>query len=194
MPNEFHRKKRYTSSVYRSAGADITTPCSTGERGCRLSWASPPSCSRSPSEGDLGLVEANTAHQGADQRIRRITLSFPAFLVALLVFGIARGVSARRKQRDRDLIELILAIALRTGGSTAAPGPTTLVEKSKVYLYAARLWAQPFVGKVKHVLPNDHRGGAGDRGHQTSRSPSSREADASFLGPASADPALASAR
>ncbi len=89
-------------------------------------------------------------------RIADIQLSFPAILVALLVFGIARGVIAPAQQEQATLFVLILAIGISNWAQYARTvRATTLVEKSKVYVDAARLIGlRPFVVMLKHVLPN----------------------------------------
>ena len=89
-------------------------------------------------------------------RIADVQLSFPAILVALLVFGVARGVIPPSQQEDATLIVLIVAIGISNWAQYARTvRATTLVEKSKVYVDAARLIGlRPFVVMIKHVLPN----------------------------------------
>ncbi len=89
-------------------------------------------------------------------RIADIQLSFPAILVALLVFGIFRGVVPPAQQEAATLWVLILAIGLSNWAQYARTvRATTMVEKSKVYVDAARLIGlKPFVVMIKHVLPN----------------------------------------
>jgi peptide/nickel transport system permease protein len=89
-------------------------------------------------------------------RIADIQLSFPAILVALLVFGIFRGVVPPAQQEQATLWVLIVAIGLSNWAQYARTvRATTLVEKSKVYVDAARLIGlKPFVVMIKHVLPN----------------------------------------
>jgi peptide/nickel transport system permease protein len=89
-------------------------------------------------------------------RVADIQLSFPAILVALLVFGVARGVIPPSQQEDATLIVLILAIGISNWAQYARTvRATTMVEKRKVYVDAARLIGlKPFVVMVNHVLPN----------------------------------------
>jgi peptide/nickel transport system permease protein len=89
-------------------------------------------------------------------RIADIQLSFPAILVALLVFGVARGVIPPSQQEDATLIVLIVAIGISNWAQYARTvRATTMVEKGKVYVDAARLIGlKPFVVMMKHVLPN----------------------------------------
>jgi peptide/nickel transport system permease protein len=89
-------------------------------------------------------------------RIADIQLSFPAILVALLVFGVARGLIPPSQQEDATLIVLIVAIGISNWAQYARTvRATTMVEKGKVYVDAARLIGlKPFVVMMKHVLPN----------------------------------------
>jgi peptide/nickel transport system permease protein len=89
-------------------------------------------------------------------RIADIQLSFPAILVALLVFGIFRGVVPPAQQEQATLWVLIVAIGLSNWAQYARTvRATTMVEKSKVYVDAARLIGlKSFVIMIKHVLPN----------------------------------------
>jgi peptide/nickel transport system permease protein len=89
-------------------------------------------------------------------RIADIQLSFPAILVALLVFGIFRGVVPPAQQEEATLYVLIVAIGLSNWAQYARTvRATTLVEKGKVYVDAARLIGlRPLVIMSKHVLPN----------------------------------------
>jgi peptide/nickel transport system permease protein len=89
-------------------------------------------------------------------RVADIQLSFPAILVALLVFGVARGVIPPSQQEDATLIVLILAIGISNWAQYARTvRATTMVEKRKVYVDAARLIGlKSFVIMLKHVLPN----------------------------------------
>ena len=89
-------------------------------------------------------------------RVADIQLSFPAILVALLVFGIFRGLVPPSRQEEVTLYVLIVAIGLSNWAQYARTvRATTLVEKGKVYVDAARLIGlRPLVVMVKHVLPN----------------------------------------
>jgi peptide/nickel transport system permease protein len=89
-------------------------------------------------------------------RIADIQLSFPAILVALLVFGIFRGIVPPTQQEATTLFVLILAIGLSFWAQyTRTVRASALVEKSKVYVDAARLIGlSSFTIMLKHVLPN----------------------------------------
>ena len=106
----------------------------------------------------LGLVAGYVGGrtEALIMRVADIQLSFPAILVALLVFGIARGVIPPAQQEQATLFVLIVAIGISNWAQYARTvRATTLVEKSKVYVDAARLIGlKPFVVMAKHVLPN----------------------------------------
>lgn len=89
-------------------------------------------------------------------RVADIQLSFPAILIALLVFGIARGVIPPAQQEGATLILLIVAIGLSNWAQYARTvRGSTLIEKGKEYVQAARVIGRsPFVIMVKHILPN----------------------------------------
>lgn len=89
-------------------------------------------------------------------RIADIQLSFPAILVALLIFGVARGFLPRDMQESATIIVLIIAIGLSNWVQYARTvRGSTLVEKNKEYVQAARvIGVHPFFIVVKHVLPN----------------------------------------
>jgi peptide/nickel transport system permease protein len=106
----------------------------------------------------LGLVAGYIGGrvEAVIMRIADIQLSFPAILVALLIFGVARGVIPPAQQEQATLFVLIIALGLSNWAQYARTvRATTLVEKNKVYVDAARLIGlKPFIVMVKHVLPN----------------------------------------
>jgi peptide/nickel transport system permease protein len=89
-------------------------------------------------------------------RVADIQLSFPAILIALLVFGVARGVIPPAQQEEATLALLILAIGLSNWAQYARTvRGSTLIEKNKEYVQAARVIGRsPFVIMVRHILPN----------------------------------------
>jgi peptide/nickel transport system permease protein len=89
-------------------------------------------------------------------RIADIQLSFPAILIALLVFGVARGIIPPAQQEGATLILLILAIGLSNWAQYARTvRGSTMIEKSKEYVQAARVIGRsPLVIMVRHILPN----------------------------------------
>jgi len=89
-------------------------------------------------------------------RIADIQLSFPAILIALLVFGVARGLIAPQYHEQAAIIVLIIAIGLSNWASYARTvRGSTLVEKNKEYVMAARVMGRSaFAIMGRHVLPN----------------------------------------
>lgn len=106
----------------------------------------------------LGLV-AGYAGGLADTIIMRVAdvqLSFPAILIALLVFGIARGLIPPNQQEGAAVWVLIIAIGLANWAQFARTvRGATMVERQKDYVAAARiLGVNPFLILLRHVLPN----------------------------------------
>ena len=89
-------------------------------------------------------------------RVADVQLTFPAILVAMLIFGIARGFTPVELRDQMAIWVLILAIGLSDWVQFArVVRGATLVEKNKEYVQAARL-----IGRkrgaimVLHILPN----------------------------------------
>ena len=89
-------------------------------------------------------------------RIADIQLSFPAILIALLIFGIARGIIPPSRQESMAIYVLILAIGLSNWAQFARTvRGATMVERQKDYVSAARIMGvHPLAILVRHVLPN----------------------------------------
>ena len=89
-------------------------------------------------------------------RIADIQLSFPAILIALLVFGVARGLIAPAHHEQAAIVVLIVAIGLSNWAQYARTvRGSTLVEKNKDYVMAARVMGRSaFAIMGSHVLPN----------------------------------------
>jgi len=89
-------------------------------------------------------------------RIADIQLSFPAILIALLVFGVARGLIQPAYHEHAAVAVLIVAIGLAHWAQYArAVRGSTLVERNKEYVQAARVMGRPMsVIMGRHVLPN----------------------------------------
>jgi peptide/nickel transport system permease protein len=89
-------------------------------------------------------------------RIADIQLSFPAILIALLIFGVARGLIPASQQENTALVVLILAIGLSNWAQFARTvRGATMVERQKDYVSAARIMGvNPFFILVRHILPN----------------------------------------
>ena len=89
-------------------------------------------------------------------RIADVQLTFPAILVAMLIFGIAKGFTPVEYRDQMAIWVLIFAIGLSDWVQFArvARG-AALVEKSKEYVQAARLIGRSAPAIViRHILPN----------------------------------------
>jgi len=89
-------------------------------------------------------------------RAADVQLTFPAILVAMLIFGIAKGITPVEYRDQMAIWVLILAIGLSDWVQFArVVRGATLVEKNKEYVQAARL-----IGRrsgaimLRHILPN----------------------------------------
>jgi peptide/nickel transport system permease protein len=89
-------------------------------------------------------------------RIADIQLSFPAILIALLIFGIARGLIPANQQESMAIWVLILAIGLANWAQFARTvRGATMVEREKDYVSAARIMGvHPIFILIRHILPN----------------------------------------
>jgi peptide/nickel transport system permease protein len=89
-------------------------------------------------------------------RVADIQLSFPAILIALLIFGVARGIIPPSRQESMAVYVLILAIGLSNWAQFARTvRGATMVERQKDYVSAARIMGvHPLAILVRHVLPN----------------------------------------
>lgn len=89
-------------------------------------------------------------------RVADVQLSFPAILIALLIFGVARGLIPPSQQENTALIVLVLAIGLANWAQFARTvRGATMVERQKDYVSAARIMGvNPFFILIRHILPN----------------------------------------
>jgi peptide/nickel transport system permease protein len=106
----------------------------------------------------LGLVSGYLGGRtdAVIMRIADVQLSFPAILIALLVFGVARGLIAPAHHENAAIAVLIIAIGLSHWAQYARTvRGSTLVEKSKDYVLAARVMGRSsFTIMRSHLLPN----------------------------------------
>tara|TARA_B100000989_G_scaffold276723_1_gene237164 strand:+ start:111 stop:1019 length:909 start_codon:yes stop_codon:yes gene_type:complete len=89
-------------------------------------------------------------------RIADIQLTFPSILIAMLIFGVLRGIIPPDLRDEMAIFVLIAAIGLSEWVSFARTvRATTLVEKEKEYVQAARLIGLGR-GQImwRHILPN----------------------------------------
>jgi peptide/nickel transport system permease protein len=89
-------------------------------------------------------------------RVADIQLSFPAILIALLVFGVARGLIPPNQHETTALFVIIFAIGLSHWAQYARTvRASALVERNKDYVQAARLIGiKGLPIMAKHILPN----------------------------------------
>jgi peptide/nickel transport system permease protein len=90
-------------------------------------------------------------------RVADVQLSFPAILIALLIDGVARAVLPRDVHTDWMAIAVLVgSIGLANWVQYARTvRGSTLVEKSKEYVQAARvIGVPPWKIMLRHVLPN----------------------------------------
>ncbi len=89
-------------------------------------------------------------------RIADIQLTFPGILVAMLIFGIAKGFTPIDQRDEMAIWVLIIAIGLSEWVQFArVVRGATLVEKNKEYVQAAKLNGRRSGGiMLGHILPN----------------------------------------
>lgn len=89
-------------------------------------------------------------------RVADIQLTFPSILIAMLIFGVLRGIIPPDLRDEMAIAVLIMAIGLSEWVPFARTvRATTLVEKEKEYVQAARLIGLRR-GQImwRHILPN----------------------------------------
>ena len=89
-------------------------------------------------------------------RVADIQLTFPSILVAMLIFGIAKGFTPVEYRDQMAIWVLIIAIGLSDWVQFArVVRGATLVEKNKEYVQAAKMIGRsgPAI-MLKHILPN----------------------------------------
>ncbi|MEQ8449940.1 MAG: ABC transporter permease [Nitratireductor sp.] len=89
-------------------------------------------------------------------RIADIQLTFPSILIAMLIYGVARGLVPVEMRNEVAIYILILSIGLSEWVQFARTvRGATLVEREKEYVQAARLIGLGrFPIMLRHVLPN----------------------------------------
>ena len=89
-------------------------------------------------------------------RAADVQLTFPSILVAMLIFGIAKGITPVEYRDQMAIWVLILAIGLSDWVQFArVVRGATLVEKSKDYVAAAQLIGRgPLTIMIRHIMPN----------------------------------------
>ncbi|MDO9636926.1 MAG: ABC transporter permease [Pseudotabrizicola sp.] len=106
----------------------------------------------------LGLIAGYVGGRvdGFIMRVADIQLTFPAILVAMLIFGIAKGIIAPQYRDQMAIWVLIIAIGLSDWVPFArVVRGATMVEKNRDYVQAARLIGRkPVAIMALHILPN----------------------------------------
>ena len=89
-------------------------------------------------------------------RVADVQLTFPAILVAMLIFGIAKGITPVDMRDQMAIWVLILAIGLSEWVQFArVVRGATMVQRSREYVDAARLIGRrPTAIMTRHILPN----------------------------------------
>ncbi|WP_343563322.1 ABC transporter permease [Kiloniella sp. b19] len=89
-------------------------------------------------------------------RAADVQLTFPSILVAMLIFGFAKGITPIEYRDQMAIWVLILAIGLSDWVQFArVVRGATLVEKNKDYVAAAHLMGRPtLIIMLRHILPN----------------------------------------
>ncbi|MFN4010556.1 MAG: ABC transporter permease [Pannonibacter sp.] len=89
-------------------------------------------------------------------RIADVQMSFPSILIALLIFGVARGFIPQDMREELAIWVLIVSIGLSEWVPFArVVRGSTMVEKNKEYVQAARvIGVHPARIVVSHILPN----------------------------------------
>ncbi|MGL4976163.1 MAG: ABC transporter permease [Bosea sp. (in: a-proteobacteria)] len=89
-------------------------------------------------------------------RVADVQLTFPAILVALLIDGIVRAIFKHSSREDTAIVVLVISIGLAFWVQYARTiRSSTLVERNKDYVHAARLVGLPTsLIMARHVLPN----------------------------------------
>ncbi len=106
----------------------------------------------------LGLVAAYVGGWAETiiMRIADVQLTFPAILVAMLIFGVAKGFTPPEYRNEVAIWVLIVAIALSDWVQFArVVRGAALVEKNREYVQAARMIGRtgPAI-MMRHILPN----------------------------------------
>ena len=106
----------------------------------------------------LGLIAAYAGGRtdAIIMRIADVQLTFPSILVAMLIFGIAKGVTPVHLRDQMAIWVLIISIGLSDWVQFArVVRGAAMVEKQKEYVEAAILIGRsPFAIIFRHILPN----------------------------------------
>lgn len=89
-------------------------------------------------------------------RVADVQLTFPAILIALLIFGVAQGIIPPGRQESAAVWVLVLAIGISNWAQFARTvRGAAMVERQKDYVAAARIiGVSPPLILLRHILPN----------------------------------------
>jgi peptide/nickel transport system permease protein len=106
----------------------------------------------------LGLIAAMVGGitDAIIMRIADIQLSFPSILIAMLIFGIAKGITPPEMRNQMAIWVLILSIGLSDWVQFArVVRGSAMVELQKEYVEAAKLIGVHPIGiSLRHIFPN----------------------------------------
>jgi peptide/nickel transport system permease protein len=106
----------------------------------------------------LGLIAGYVGGrtEAVIMRVADVQLSFPAILIALLVFGVGRGLIHPSRHENMAVVVLVVAIGLSHWAQYARTvRGSTRVEKTKDYVAAAKVIGRSDTAIMgQHVLPN----------------------------------------
>jgi peptide/nickel transport system permease protein len=106
----------------------------------------------------LGLISGyiGGAIEAFIMRIADVQISFPAYLIAMLIYGVALSLLPNERHDELVVWVLILAIGLSSWVNFARTvRGSTLVEKNKEYVQAARVIGRRRATIMfRHILPN----------------------------------------
>lgn len=106
----------------------------------------------------LGLISGyiGGALEAVIMRVADVQISFPAYLIAMLIYGVALSLLPNERHDEMAIWVLILAIGVSNWVNFARTvRGSTLVEKNKEYVQAARvIGRRRFTIMFRHILPN----------------------------------------
>jgi len=106
----------------------------------------------------LGLISGyiGGALETIIMRIADVQISFPAYLIAMLIYGVAFSLLPNERHDEMAVWVLVLAIGVSNWVNFARTvRGSTLVEKNKEYVQSARvIGRRRFTIMFRHILPN----------------------------------------
>lgn len=106
----------------------------------------------------LGLISGyiGGAVESFIMRIADVQISFPAYLIAMLIYGVALSLLPNERHDDMAVWVLVMAIGVSNWVNFARTvRGSTLVEKNREYVQAARVIGRRRVTIMfRHILPN----------------------------------------